>query len=390
MRRLIYSERGGALLITLSIMLLLSMIGIYLANTAETDIDLSFNRHHYDQAFYVAQAGAKQAFVELNHDNFWRTGYSNVAFGVGQYSVALVDSAADSALIDTVIIRGEGSANQSRAQVELWTVPEYIYPFQYAMFAEKSIDLDQITCTDSYDSDSGTYAMTREDYMGDVGSNGTITTSKDVVIGGNVTTSTPGGISLGANNTIHGDTSSTADSVSLDIVPQSEYDWAEANSIAQSGLSGANYNYNNGSKRLTIGSNGTVILSSGVYYFSEIEAQQNSQILLEMDAEVMIYLAGDLILRQGSSMNAGGAPADMLIFSQGSTLQFDQDNIFHGAFFGPDAHIQYDQTTQVYGALVGGTIKLDKFACFHYDRALGRVAHGQTGRMLAIAWQELY
>ncbi|MDM7974328.1 MAG: hypothetical protein QUT27_14915, partial [candidate division Zixibacteria bacterium] len=70
-------------------------------------------------------------------------------------------------------------------------------------------------------------------------------------------------------------------------------------------------------------------------------------------------------------------------------FQLDQGNIFCGTFFGPNAHIQYDQTTQVYGALVGNSIKLDKGACFHYDRNLAKIRHGTTGEMIQVAWKEL-
>jgi hypothetical protein len=258
----------------------------------------------------------------------------------------------------------------------------------YGMFGESGIALDKNTCTDSYNSDSGSYVETVVDSMGDIGSNGTITSSKDVTFGGGITSATPGGITLGAFNTVNGDTTSAADSVHLDVVPDAEYDWAKAVSIASSGLSGAGYTYNAGQKTLVTGSYGNVTLASGVYYFSSIELGQGSQIELEPGANVTIYVTGDVILRQGSSVNVGGNPSDFIMYSTGDNLQFDQDNTFYGAFYGPNAHIQYDQTTQVYGSLVGNTLKLDQGACFHFDRNLMNVKKGKTGEMIAVAWGE--
>ena len=225
--------------------------------------------------------------------------------------------------------------------------------------------------------------------MGDVGSNGTITSSKDVTFGGGISTSTPGGITLGIDNTFTGDTTSTADSVDLDIIPPAEFAWAEANSCAPDSLSGVNYTYNNGLKSLTLGASGSVTLGSGVYYFSSITAGQLSQINITAGASVVIYVTGDIVRGQGSTMNAGGIPSNMMIFSSGSRLQFDQGNTFVGTFYGPNAHIQYDQTTQVFGSLVGNTIQLDQGACLHYDRDLAKIKHGTTGKMMLVAWREI-
>ncbi|MEW5796187.1 MAG: hypothetical protein AB1772_07475 [Candidatus Zixiibacteriota bacterium] len=384
------SNSGSALLVVLALMLLVSAVGIITIDTANTDIELSYNQLHEDQAFYVAEAGAKQALWAINDSNAWRDGYAEKSFGSGVYSVTLTDSLVDTLLFDTVIIRSTGEVQGSRTTIELTTVPVYRYPFRYAMFADAGIVLDRETCTDSYDSDSGTYAATVMDSLGDIGSNGTITSAQLVEFGGNVSVATPGGITLGAGNTVHGDTTSTADSVALDPVPSTEMDWARSNSIAQSGLSGVGYTYNNGTKTLTTGQSGTITMQSGVYYFSSITLGKNSSITLAPGANVRIYVAGNILFNQGSVFNATGTPSDALIFSTGTSLTFNQDNVFNGAFYGPDAHIQYDQTTQVFGALVGNTIKLDRFACFHYDRSLAKVTYGTTGEMIAVAWGETY
>ena len=384
------NNNGSALLIALALMLLLSAVGIVTIDTANTDIELSFNQLHEEQAFYVAEAGAKQALWQLNDSTAWRAGYATRRFGDGAYTVTLTDSVDDVALFDTVIVRSTGEIERSRTTIELTTVPVYIYPFRYAMFADAGIALDQETCTDSYDSDSGSYAATALDSLGDIGSNGTVTSSKLVEFGGGITVATPGGISLGSGNTFTGDTTSTADSVQLDPISTDEMDWAKTNSIAQTGMSGSGYTYNNGNRTLTTGADGSITLTSGVYYFSSIIMGKNSSINLAPGANVKIYVAGDILFNQLSTINAGGIPSSLLVYSTGASLTFNQDNVFNGAFYGPDAHIQYDQTTQVFGSLIGNTIKLDKYACFHYDRSLARITHGTTGEMIAVAWGEVY
>jgi len=381
---------GSALLIALALMLLVSAVGIITVDSANTDIELSYNQLHEEQAFYVAEAGAKQALWKLNDDNAWRTGYADRSFGDGAYTVTMTDSLDDVTLFDTVIVRSTGEIEGSRTTVELTTVPVYIYPFRYAMFADAGIVLDRETCTDSYDSDSGAYAATALDSLGDIGSNGTVTSSQLVEFGGSISVATPGGISLGSGSTFSGDTTSTADSVQLDPIPATEMSWARTNSIAQTGMSGSGYTYKNGTKTLTTGASGSVTLTSGVYYFSSITMGKSSSINLAPGANVRIYVAGNILFNQLSTINAAGTPSNLLVYSTGTSLAFNQGNVFNGAFYGPDAHIQYDQTTQVYGALVGNTIKLDRYACFHYDRSLARVTHGTTGEMIAVAWGEIY
>jgi len=387
--RILKNEIGSALLVCMCLLLMLTMLGVMAIKNSDTDVELAFNRDHSESAFYIAEAGAKRAFVNLKDSSLWRDGYDTVSFGSGIYNVTLTDSLTVPALFDTVLITSEGVSEYAKADVELTTVPEYIYPFAYGLFGDAGIFFDRYTCTDSYNSDSGDYASTRLDSLGSVGSNGTVTSSKGVNFGGGINVATPGGISLGALNTVNGDTSSTVDSVDLDIIPQSEFDYAKANNDALTGISGSNYTYDPSTYALTSGSSGNIELTSGIYYFSSIQVGQGTTFTLAPGASVTIYVTGDVILNQGSTMNDGGNPADLIIYSQGSTLQFDQDNIFYGSFYGPNAHIQYDQTTSAYGSLVGSTVQLDQDACFHYDRNLSKIKKGTTGKMFLVAWREL-
>lgn len=388
MLKYINNDNGAALLIVLALMAMLSIVAFMSVDRSTTDIELSYNQLHEDQAFYIAEAGAKQALRELNEDNDWRTGYVREALGDGSFSVEIIDSTIDASLYDTIIVRSTGRVQAAAATVEFENVPEYRHPFKYAMFAEAGISLDRNTCTDSYNSDSGSYVDTYLDSLGSLGTNGTVSTSKDVVIGGDVQTATPGGLSFGVNNTVNGDTTSTMDSVNLDLIPASEFEWAKLTSNALSGISGSGYTYNNATKSLSSGSSGSIELQSGVYYFSSIELEQDSKLTLAPGADVTIYVTGDVVLRQNSTINDGGNPADLIVYSDGGTLQFDQGNTFYGGFYGPNAHIQYDQTTQVFGSLVGNTIQMDKGACFHYDRNLMNLTKGTTGLIYMVAWSE--
>jgi len=366
-----------------------AVVAIMAVNKSTSDMALSHNVSNTDAAFYVAEAGAKRAFVDINKVNDWRDGYASEPFGGGFYTVVLIDTSSTAGLDDTVIIRSEGHVKGTESWVELWTAPEYYYPFTYGMFAGSGLNFDQATCTDSYSSDSGTYFETVLDDGGTIGTNGSIITSKQVTIGGDASTAVGGSITLGAASVVLGDTSTTMDSVYLDIIPQEEYDWAEANSDAISGMSGFDYTYDPATKALTTEAGGNVVLQSGVYFFSSITLAKESDIILAPNAHVTIYVIGDITFGQYSTVNDEGSPGCLQVYSQKGSLLFDQYNAFYGAFYGPEATIQYDQTTEVFGSLVGDYIQLDGGACFHYDRDLARIKHNQTGKMLEVAWREI-
>jgi hypothetical protein len=381
-------ERGSAMLITLVVMLLVSTAALMAVKKSTTDMTMSYNQVHEEQAFYVAEAGAKQAVAQLDANTYWKTGYSNVRFGEGHYSVNVLDSNDVSGLVDTMLVVSRGEANRAVAEVEISLLPDFHYPFAYAMFADKGIHFDRATCTDSWDSDSGSYAATQLDSLGSVGSNGTISSSKDVIFGGDISSATPGGLGLGAGNIIHGDSTSSADSVDLNIVPDEEYAWAAANTDAPDGLSGSNFSYDRDTKALVSGHNSNVVLAGGVYFFSSIFLGQNSNLTVADGEVAVIYMTGDITFNQGSTLNDYHSPSDLMIYSQGS-LNFNQDNKFYGTFYGPNGHIQYDQTTEVYGSIVGSTIRLDQGACFHYDRALGKIKRKRLTGVTQVAWREL-
>jgi Tfp pilus assembly protein PilX len=88
MKTILFDDKGSALLISLCLLGMLTLLAIMAVNTSNTDIDLSFNQINADKALYIAEAGAKHAFIELNNDNGWRTGFSNLTFDDGTYSVS--------------------------------------------------------------------------------------------------------------------------------------------------------------------------------------------------------------------------------------------------------------------------------------------------------------
>jgi len=385
MRGRLNSERGSALLIALMLIAMLTLIGVLSIENSTTDVELSYNCVNADRAFYVAEAGAKQAYALIQADPTWRAGYNNESFGNGQFTVTIVDSSTNAALVDSVVITSTGRVLEAEAAVELTLTPNQISPFGYAMFAEDAVDIRNSMNTDSYNSDSGSYALTRDTVAGDIGSNGTIQVYNGALIAGNVSTSDPGALDIKDIDDILGDTTSTAPEQHLPLVPAEDWVFAEANNDNLTGISGT-YSYDPVTDAFQ--STGNVILSSGVYYFSDIILKNSAQLSLAPGAEVTIYVTGDIELKNSSAVNIGGAPSDLLILSQGDIVLKNSGDIF-AAFYAPEGNADLRNSGEFYGSIVATDIIAHNSARFHYDRQLGSIKWNSDDEMKPVAWREL-
>lgn len=390
LHKLIRSENGSAILIVMALIAMLTGIAIMSVDRSNTDMELSSNQLQEEKAFYLAEAGSARAFKAINDDDSWRSGYYKQVLEGGNYSVNLIDSLTKPSLADTVILHCEGIYQSGMSKMETWLAPVWINPFEFAMFADGAINMLQGSCTDSYNSDSGVYSDTRLAEGGNVGTNDTLILGNSAYVGGDAQTATDSAIIItDPSVTITGDTTTQADSVNLDIIPDSEYDWAKSVSNAPAGFLGTNYSYNNGSKALDVKTGGNLVLTSGVYYFSSIQLQQDAKITLAPGAEVTIYLTGNMTIQQYATVNLGGSPADFVVFSKGTAFSMFQNTAFYGAFYGPNATFKGRQDQELYGSIVANDISLHQNTCFHYDRQLGQLRHGTTGEMVKVAWRQL-
>ncbi len=381
-------NKGGALLITLAIMMMLTIAVMTAVDTAQTDIELSFNKLHTDQAFYVAEAGLKKALVTLIKENSWEDGYANFTFEEGLFSVAVVHSDVDSLIIDTVTLRSTGTVNRSHANLEALVVPKLWYPFQFAVFGDSTLTMRNSCETDSYNSDSGTYAGTADIIEGDVASNGPVDMINSSEVGGDVSSAEVGGVSVDATCTVTGDIENNVAPYDIDPIPDSAFVAAHDFNSAPGGLSGS-YAYDGITHDLTLGTNEVVQLSGGTYFFNDMYFGNTSRLHIAAGEAVVIYVAGDIELESTTSVNANGDPSDLMFFSTGSVFAIGQSIDIHAAFYGPEADVSIGQACEFYGSIIANSVYMENSVRTHYDRTLSDFAVGTTGEMVMIAWREL-
>ncbi len=387
MKEILINQRGTAILIALALIAMLTAVGIMSVDRSTTDIELSYNQLHEDQSFYGAEAGIARAMVEINRDFSWRGPIVGEELAGSKYAVIVLDSTWDSTLADTVIIRSTANREGAAVNLEVWIAPYYFQPFVYAAYGADSIVMKNTACTDSYNSDSGSYDSTLLLEGGDVGTNGYIIMANQADIYGDATT-TGGTISVDGSAVIHGDTSTSEPAMDMTVINASDYSWAETNSIAPAGFTGS-YFYDPTTDALSLGNDDTLVLSDGVYYFSSIDLAQSASLQVAPGANVTIYMTGDMTLGQYSSVNFGGSATDITFYSQGSTLDLGQHTEFNGAFWGPTANINIDQNTNVYGSLIGASVTIANSACVHFDRSLLKLVATEITRMDIVAWRQI-
>jgi hypothetical protein len=224
--------------------------------------------------------------------------------------------------------------------------------------------------------------------MGSLGSNGDVILSNNIKVGGDISTSLDDGITIGNSATFSGDSTSSAPENDIEFVPDSEFDWAKSVNGAPSGFTGT-YDYSSATGELKMKNNDTLVLSSGVYYFSTLTIDNSSSLQIAPGAEVTMYLTDGLHIRNSSSLNPGGPAANLIIYSKGTLFDVGNTVEFQAGFVGPYTDIVMDNNTEFYGGFVGKSVQIVNSACAHFDRSLSKIIRDEVVGYRKAAWVEL-
>ncbi|MEW5876310.1 MAG: pilus assembly PilX N-terminal domain-containing protein [Candidatus Zixiibacteriota bacterium] len=375
------NEHGAAMIIALTMLLMLGLVGAASIQTSSTDMSISDNYRQDVRSFYLAEAGVEHACGILRDSADWREGLSDVVLGGGAYSTRILDADSIPALDDTILVISSGVRSGARSIVAVRLLPDR--PFRWAAFGDDRFDLNGGTVTDSYDSDSGSYAVTQRNEDGDVGSNGTIGINGNATINGDASTSSPGDMTIEGSSVVTGDTTTAADVITLDPVTQDHINNAKAVSPAPGGMFGM-YNFNAGSKSLSVQPGKTLILAGGTYYFSTMDFKGNVQV--QPGATVKIYTDGDFHVDATATVNTLADPEQLQIFCRGAKVTVNGGAEIHSVIYAPESLMEFNGNGVFYGAYIAADIQQNGAAQFHYDRAL---RHLSWGGMSRVAWQEL-
>lgn len=375
------NDHGAAMMIALGVLLMLGVLGTAAVQTAKVDMDIAENFQHDVKSLYVADAGAEHAYAVIRDSLSWRTGFTEYPFAGGDYTVVLIDRFTIPALDDTIVGYSLGRYQGAQTVVEFKLA--HSQAFRWALYSDSALTMCGTSYTDSYDSDSGSYAATMSLTGGDVGSNGQVDLCGDSDINGDATSSTPGEMDIYGSADVN-DTSTTAPLIILDPVPQSEIDDAENNNIAPGGLSGS-FTYNAGTDNIRVLPTQILILADGVYFFNDFDISGTIQ--LAPGASVRIYLVGDAKLGSQAKINITGKPVDFQIYSVGDEFRIAGGAEMRAVVYAPETEFSLTGGADLYGAFVGDFGSGVGNTQFHYDRSLGELP--LLNILARISWREV-
>jgi hypothetical protein len=376
------NETGAAMFVAMALLVMISLLGLSAVQMTSTDMSITENFQQDTRSFYVAEGGVEHAYGILRDTASWRTGLSNQSVGGGMYNVTITDEATQPALLDTLVFVSSSERSGARSTIEVKFAPTR--PFRWAAFADDHMDLNGGTYTDSYDSDSGTYAATMLLEGGDVGSNGYVDISGTADINGDAGTASAGDLSIGGAGVVSGDTTTTAPMQVFDPVTVADIDYAEANNTAPGGLSGT-YNFNAGNKSLRVNPGNTLTLADGMYYFSSMDI--SGDIVIPAGSTVKIYIDGDIQVQSMAKINVAGIPIQCQIYSRGSLIRINGGAEIRSVVYAPDTEIRLTGGGDLYGAYVGNVATDNGGSNFHYDRSLGDFELEK--HYSKVAWREM-
>ncbi len=244
--------------------------------------------------------------------------------------------------------------------------------------------------TDSYNSQDGGYAAQTPGSMGDIGSVGNIDLGR-ATINGNV--DAEGELSGNPNATVNGDVTlgrTLQNSININGVLTENNIFnkpvCDCNADLSYAVSNAQIDNNNASipawalddedgedewVELELKGNEVLTLDSGVYYLEELEMMGNSKLVI--NGEVIIYLYDDaeLELDGNAILNTDDNASNLRIYLYNEhdegEVEISGNAALSAAVYAPNAEIEISGNATIYGAVAGGTIKINGNPDVHYD-----------------------
>ena len=126
--------------------------------------------------------------------------------------------------------------------------------------------------------------------------------------------------------------------------------------------------YRPGSQRLFLTGNDNLTLPPGRFYFSS--AQIESQATLTITGPTEIFISGNAMFGGGGIINDTGIPANLKIYSTGSTMTFNGSSDFYGVIVAPNTSLSFLGTSSFYGMVIGRTLDFRGTTNIHVEESV--------------------
>lgn len=107
-------------------------------------------------------------------------------------------------------------------------------------------------------------------------------------------------------------------------------------------------------------------------YVRALDVNANGQIRLEPGASLKIFASGSVALAGQGLLNGSARPEKLQLYSSGSSIDVSGSTALYGVIYAPRSAIAFAGNTEVFGAVIGRTIRAQGTHDFHFDESLAK------------------
>jgi len=404
--------RGAALVIVMLVMAVLLMAGTTFLTISSTESQIALNEQGSARALVLAEAAIHKAiaFYYANPNSTYAA-ETNTVLGGGTFTISVTTVAGCTATsarkiqaTASVPIRG------GKAQATLEAVVDRVsYPYRWAAFAatpnqliyslydplsgysrdrtNSELWLNHDDLVDSFDSGAGPYDLTTNSGQhGNVGANGDVDIDYNSTIKGNVQAGDD--IIKSSGVTVTGTEASNLSPEPTD--PGVPFPTVTPGVTPTGGL--------------TVPAGGKVTLSAGTHYYTNIKMEDNAK-LETSGGPVTIVVTGPPVASTnkladlGDNVTLGAHPGTQLTIitksdtSETDFLTFVAQSGFrlYGSIYGTHTDIYLGANSQIFGSIIGRTMRASTGTKMHYDQAMSNreLCHNGKFTIRRGTWREI-
>jgi len=398
-------KQGYLLILTLLVMAALLFFAIFYLSFYNGEQDLALRGQQQILAEGAAAAAVDAAIYELKQDNAWISGFSQITlphsnarysltFNKDQtalpYSTNNLQSAAPATGYQGRIVPphcaylvGIGFMGFMK-QTEQAMITLGNSPFINAATTMHDLNFTGSVVVDSYNSDNGTYAATRQNSGGNIGTNSgandMIELHGSAQIYGNLFAG-PGGSESGSV-----DSSGSISYLGFGINQPISMPFLtppSGTSLGDFSVSGSNVVHISPGiyDELNVTGSSVVIFDPGIYVFTD-EIKVSGSAILRLPAgsdPVTIYAMNEIHFSGSNSINnQTQLPKNFVIIGGPNTEEIDLggSGIAYMSIYAPAAEVSATGSTVIYGAIASKSLDMHGSSVLHYDAALKNLGLG--------------
>ncbi|MDP3921681.1 MAG: hypothetical protein Q8R76_12860 [Candidatus Omnitrophota bacterium] len=389
------SERGFLLFTTYMLISVLSIFSLAFLARGTQFLQATERNQNRVVAFNMAEAAVDLAIAELTADDTYAgiDGFTDLSTDQiqGGYTLTVTTPEGNEAVR---LIQATGFApnneNTSRAfetrSVITYVVIGEVGFFDFAIFAEESIDLNGTSLIDSYNSSEGEGEYDAEDANsnGDLGTDSGEGDAVDIggnsSVQGNAVVGPDGNPNLEEENSVVDLGPNASISGTISAAPEErDYDVQTTGLVSEG--------------QLKLSGSTVQELPAGTYHYDSISISGNAQ--LQALGPVEIFVSGTVSIGGNGVSTSSNLPPNFIIYvTTDATVSVGGNGNFYGAIYAPDSSVNLNgggnpnDTTDFHGAIVANQLNQNGHMNIHYDEALEDVGSTGSGDIQILSWQE--